>query len=844
MEPPTNLPPPPPPSPLRTRTSKQSAHRGDDARSDRWSQPLTDFVGDLRYAARTLRLAPGFTLAAVVSLAIGIGANSAIFSAVDGILLKPLPFPQPDRLVTLFQNDRKKGVDHDDVAPANFADWRERSSAFSGLASAEPFALNYSSPDGEEQIYNWNVTQDFFSVLNARPVLGRLLQPSDFVPNGERVVVLTYGSWQRRFGADPNIVGKHLTIGRAPVTIIGVLPRDFAYLESSKMEMYVPKVLDSAEVRLRNIAWYHVVGRLRPGVTLERARGDMNRIAAQLSTEYPATNAEVGAHVDRLDDTIVGDSARALLLLLGAVGMVLLIACTNVANLMLTRTARRSREFALRAALGARRNRVIRQVLTESLLVATAGGLAGAMLASWGVATIRALSPSSLPRIAEMRVDGRALAFTFAAVVITTFIFGLVPALRAAQPNASDELRSGGRAVGSERQHRLRALFVITEVALAMILLVGAGLLVRSFVSVVRADRGYRSDHVLAATVFVYEWNKTPGARRDFIARLVQRAATIPGVVASGATSSLPLDMAIEADKGIFTIVGRTVAVGEEPSAHMTSLTPGAFDALRIALRRGRLFTSRDDSSSVPVAIVSEAMARRFWPGENPIGKRVRMSFYSPLIEREIVGVVADVRQVALDAPVEPTLYVPHAQAPTGGVVLVLRTAIEPERVMRSVKGVVAELNPALPIAGMETLEELASASIKPRRFTLTLFVSFSLAALVLAVIGVYGVMSQGTAERRREFGVRIALGAQRRDIVRMVMRQGFTFAGIGIAFGVAGSATLTSLLRGMLFGVVPFDAPTFGAVAVLLLATALLACYIPAHRATRVDPLVALRAD
>jgi predicted permease len=825
-------------------SSRIAMHRDRQTGWGRWRQFLEDFAGDLRYAARSLRLAPGFTLAAVLSLAIGVGANTAIFSAVDGILLKPLPFSQPNRLVALFQNDRKRGVDHDDVAPANFADWHARSRAFAGLAAAEPFALNYTSPDGEEQIYNWNVTQDFFAVLNVRPLLGRLLQPPDFVPNGERVVVLTYGSWRRRFGADLKIVGRQLTIGRVPATVVGVLPEDFAYLASAKMEMYVPKVLDSAELRLRSMAWYHVVGRLNPGVTIDDARRDMNRIAVQLSAENPATNTQIGVQVDRLDDAIVGDAARALLLLLGAVGMVLLIACANVANLLLTRTARRSREFALRVAVGAGRGRIVRQLLTESLLIAFVGGLLGAGLASWGVSTMRGLSPASLARVTEMHVDVRALAFTFVTVVLTTFLFGLLPAIRAAAPTITNELKSGSRAAGTRQQHRVRALFVTAEVALAMVLLVGGGLLVRSFISVVRADRGYRSDHVLATTVFVYEWNKTPGARREFIARLVERARAIPGVVAAGATSSLPLDMAIEADKGIFTIVGRPVAVGEEPSVHMTSLTPEAFDALRIALRRGRLFTERDDTSSVPVAIVSEGMAVRFWPNENPVGKRIRLKFYSPESEREIVGVVADVRQVALDAPVQPTLYVPHAQAPTGGVVLVLRTAVEPSQLSASVKRVIVELNPALPIAGMQTLDELASASIKPRRFTLTVFACFSVTALVLAVLGVYGVISQQTAERRKEFGVRIALGADRRDIVSMVMRQGFKYAGLGIAVGVAGSVALTRLLRGMLFGVVPLDASTFGLMATLLLGTAMLACCIPAYQATRVDPLIALRAD
>ena len=805
---------------------------------------LERFLADWRYALRTLRASPGFTLAAVLTLAIGIGANTAIFSAVDGVLLEPLPFQHSDRLVSVFQDDRKKGNDHDDVAPGNFASWRERSAAFDALAAAEPFAVNYTGPDGEEQIYNWNVTQDFFAVLNARPVKGRLFLRGDFVPNGERVVILTYASWQRRFGADPAIIGKHLTIGRVPVTIVGVLPQDFAYLASSKMEMYMPKVLDSAEVRLRNIAWWHVVGRLRPTVSLAAAGADMRRVASQLSAEYPATNAEVGTHVELLSDTIVGDSARALILLLSAVGFVLLIACANVANLVLARTTARSLEFAVRTALGAPRGRLVRQVLTESLLIALAGGLAGVMLAIWGVATIRTLSPGSLPRVSEIRVDGPVLAFTLVIVVIATFAFGVIPALRASRPNLTDELRAGGRAMTSAGQHRLRRMFVITELALAMVLLVGTGLLVRSFLAVVRADRGYHTDHVLAATVFVYQWNKTPAARREFIARLVDRAGTLPGVVASGATSSLPLSMAIEADKGTFIVDGRAVTPGEEPSAHMTSLTPGTFAALQIPLRRGRLFTNADDSSGVPVAIVSESMARRYWPGQDPIGHRVKLAFYGPLSDREIVGVVADVRQIALDAPSEPTLYVPHAQAPTGGVVVVVRTALEPTRVARSLKRVVAELNPALPIADLQTMDDLTAVSLEPRRFAMTLFVCFSVAALVLAVIGVYSVINQATAERVREFGVRTALGAQRRDIVRMVMRQGFVSAATGVAFGILGAAALTSLLRGMLFEVVPLDALTFSMVASLMLGTSMLACYVPAYRATGVDPLIALRAQ
>lgn len=817
----------------------------DSRTTDIWTRlHLTDIVGDLRYAFRTLLNAPGFAVAAVATLAVGVGATTAIFSVVDGVLLKPLPFSQPDRVVSVFQDDRKKNVSHDAVAPGNFADWRERNRTFSGMASVEPFALPYTGPDGEEQIYTWDVTQDFFAILDARPALGRLFQPSDFLPGPPQVLVLTYASWQHRFGGDPAIVGKRLQMGAVPATVIGVLPPTFAYLQSFKMEMYAPRVLDSSQAVMRRPAWHHVVGRLKPGVTIAQAQADINRIASQLGAEYPETNADVGATVEPLLDTVVGNASRALLLLFGAVGLVLLIACANVANLLLVRTARRGREFAVRGALGAARSRILRQVLTESLLIASGGGIAGVGVAIFGVRAIRALAPLNVPRVSEMQVDARALLFTMFAVVLTTLVFGILPAMRAAQPAASDELRVGSRTIGSGRHHRARGWFVTAEIAFATVLLVSAGLLMRSFVSVVGADRGYKSDHVLAATVFVYQWNRTPGTRRDFIAQLVQRLSVIPGVRAAGATSSLPLEMPIGADQGPFTIPGRPVAVGSEPSARMASVTPGAFDALGIPLRRGRLFTAADDSVGVPVAVVSETMAQRFWPGEDAIGKHVTVGFDSPKVDREIVGVVADVRQVALDAPVQPMLYVPHAQAPTGAVSLVLRTSVEPRTLSRDVKRAVGELNPELPIADLVTLDELVATALTPRRFTLSLFVAFSVAATLLAIVGVYGVISQGIAERRREFGVRIALGARSSSVIRVAMVQGLRASMIGLLLGIAGAAALSSLLRSLLFSIVPLDVVTFGAVGGIMLLTAALGCYIPALKATRIDPLQALRAD
>ena len=520
------------------------------------------------------------------------------------------------------------------------------------------------------------------------------------------------------------IVGRRLTIGGKPATVVGVLPRNFAYLESSKMEVYAAKALDTSRPLVRNTAWHHVVGRLKPGVTLAGARADVNRVAAQLSAEYPTTNSGVGVTVDRLQRSIVGDTARALLLLLGAVAMVLLIACANVANLVLARTVRRSRELAIRTALGASRGRLIRQVLTENFLIARRrrlGGRGARLGERTGAARTQPRIPAARRRDANR---GRALGFTLGTVVLTTILFGLAPALRAAAPDAVHELKAGGRASATGRKRRQSGLFVAIEVALAVILLVGSGLLVRSFIAVVRADRGYASDHVLAATVFVYQWNKTPASRAAFISRLVDRVSAIPGVSAAGATSSLPLEIAIDKDEGTFTIDGRPTAVGGEPSVHMTSVTPGALEALHIGLRRGRQFTTADDSASLPVALVSEEMARRYWPGENPIGARIKFAFDAPMAEHQIVGVVADVRQTRLDAPVEPTLYAPHAQAPSGAMVIVLRTAMEPRLAARDLKRAVAELNPALPVSSIETLDELVNTSLKPRQFTLLLFIA------------------------------------------------------------------------------------------------------------------------
>jgi len=798
---------------------------------------------DVRYACRALRSSTAFTIAAVVTLAIGIGATTSIYSVVDGVLFKPLPFSEPERVVALYQSDRKKGTDRDDVAPANFVDWSKRNVSFAAMASAEPFAVDYQTANGVEEVYNWNVSQDFFRVLDARPALGRLFVPSDFALGPARELILTYRSWQTRFGADPTIIGRQLRLSSGAATIIGVLAPNFDYLADSKMELFAPKVLAGGERQVRNVEWYKIVGRLRPGVSIEAARRDLDRVAAQLRAEHPATNASVGVTVEPLGEAISGGTRRALGLLFGAVVVVLLIACANVANLALGRGARRERELAVRAALGASGGMIARQLLIEYLLVAGAGGAVGVLAASAIVRAIRLTSQHSVPRLADVRLDGRSLAFTLTVIVVTTIIFGVVPVMRAARVNAGGALRAGGRALGDGGKGRFRTALVVGEVALAFTLLVGSGLLTRSFVSVVRGDAGYATDHVLAAPVFVYRWNRTGAERVRFVDALVRRAASVPGVVAAGATSSLPLDIAIGADQGTFTIEGQSFAAGEEPSVHMTAMTPTAFDALRIRLRRGRVFAENDDSASAPVVVINEAMARRYWPGVDPIGQRMRFAFNGPALLRTVVGVVGDTHQQALDTPPEPIVYVPHAQSPTGAMAIVLRTRNAPRSVLRDFQRAVSKLNPELPLAGVETLDELASASLAPRKFVLTLFGAFTFAAFVLGMIGVYAVVNQRALARRGEIGVRVALGATPAGVAMMIAREAVVVAGGGIVLGGVGVVALVEAMHGVLVGTQPFDGSILAAVAIVMLAAAATAAWIPARRASRVDPLDALRS-
>ncbi len=814
----------------------------DETRDQYRTRPLEDAIHDLRYAVRTLRRAPAFGLTTILTLAIGIGANTAIFSAVDGVLLKPLPYVDADRLMTIWQHDMKKDS-RDPASPANFLDWRDRARSFAVLAAAEPFSLTLTTPDGPEMIRNWNVTEGFFAALGVHPFLGRFFEPGDFVPNAPPVVVISYESWQRRFGGRPSVVGTRLQLGGATATIVGVIPRNAAY--PAGREVWSPKILTEDDRQLRGSGFYPVIGRLRAGVSRETAEAEMRVIAQQLAKENPRTNANIGSDVVPMAEYLVGGVRKTLWLLVGAVGLLLLVACANVANLLVARTMRRARELAIRTALGAGRGRVVRLLMAESALLAIVGAAGGMVLARWGVAAIRALAPVDLPRVEEIHVDFRALGFALAVALVTSAIFGLAPSLRAARGDAQQELKSGGRgSTGGRAQHRARNAIVGAEVALAVVLLTGAGLLIRSFITLLRVDRGYQVDHIVSATMFTWQWNDGPARLAGFADQLVDRVRALPGVRAAAVSTSVPLAEAIGPQEGRFTIEGQTPSAdAESRTTRVVVATPELLDVLRIPLRGGRRFTRDDDARRTQVVLINETMARRYWPNENPVGKRIQLRYAGPPTSREIIGIVGDVRDRSLETPPSPGILIPLAQAPTGSIMVVARTANDPASAIPAIRAAVASLNPNLPIARTATLEGLTDDALRFRRFILLLLGSFAATALALATVGVYGLIAQSAAERRQEIGVRIALGARTPSVLRYMLRQGLGPASAGVAVGLLASAWLTRLLRGMLYEVAPLDAATFLLVPALMVMLAAAASLIPAWRAARVDPLTALRA-
>ncbi len=809
--------------------------------SDRRTNMIAALWQDLRFGARMLMKQPGFTLIAVITLSLGIGANTAIFSVVNGALLRPLPYPDADRIVTLWQRNNQSGAKESGASSANFLDWQSRSQNFSEMAAAEPYSLNLTGQDEPEAFRAWLVTAGFFQILGVNALHGRTFNPEEYKPGNERVVILSCGLWRRRFGADPNLIGRTLRLNGQQYTVVGVMPPEFEFPVGR--EMWAPRIVTERDKVVRGSGYMPVIGRLKPGVTLAQARQEMDSIAAQLLQEHPQANRERGVAVVPLPEQLTGQVRLALLVLLGAVGMLLLIACANVASLSLARAAEREREFAVRVALGADRARLTRQLLTESLLLALLGGFGGLLLANWASGAILSLGPGDLPRVGEAPIDGRVLAFTVAVSALTALIFGLAPALRFSKPDLNRSLKEGGRSAPGFTRHRLRQALVVSEVALALVLLVGAGLLVRSFARLLQVNPGFSTDKVLALEVHVWGLARTPEQRAAFFEQTLDRLAALPGVQAAGAVTALPFhDNAID-PSATFIIEGRPAPLpGQEPATYLTVATADYFSAMGIPLRRGRFFSRFDRQDAAPVALINETMARRYWPDEDPLGRKITARLFGQPISCEIIGVVGDVRHTGLDSNPRPELFRPHLQSPYGSMTYAVRAVGDPLALLPAVKKEIWAVNNRLPFTSTATVEQLVSRTLAARRFTLLLLGSFAALALLLAAVGIYGLISFTTRQRAHEIGVRMAMGAQASNITRLVLREGLLLTLSGVTLGVTGAWALTRFLSGLLFGVSATDPGAFAAVVALLLVVALLASWIPARRATKVDPMIALR--
>ncbi|MDQ3996175.1 MAG: ABC transporter permease, partial [Gemmatimonadota bacterium] len=723
----------------------------DEGRDARGVGLLEDFMRDVRFGARSLRRRPGFAAVVVLTLAVGIGGTTAIFGAVHGVLLSPLPYREPERIITVWTSDRVEGREQDDVAPGNFLDWRARQRSFATFAAARPYSMDYLGPDGPEHLGTWLVTEGFFETFGVRPLLGRVFMPEEYTAGRNNVTVIGEDVWRSRFNADPRIVGRQLILDSIPRTIIGIMPRSFRF--PPDREVWQPQVFDEDDRRSRRSTYLTVVGRLAPGATLARAQSDLDAVAAQLTREYPRTNTGVGVKLVPLPEQTVGHVRGALLVLMGAVGLVLLIACGNVAGLLLARAVQREREVAVRVALGAGRGRILRQLGAESLVLALAGGVAGLLVAFGGLAAIRALGPETLPRLDEIAIGPSVLAFALATTLGAAVVFGIAPAVHATPSDVREKLAAASTRSGTGRpRRRLQNGFVVVQFALALVLLVGAGLLVRSFVSLLRVERGFDPHNVLAVTVQSWGYYRKPELRASFVREATERLAALPGVQAAGMTSSLPFAARIGQDEAGFEIEGRPVASPDQAeSVRAAAVTSGYFAALRIPLRQGRRFAATDDATAARVAIVNDALARRHWPDESPLGKRIKVSIDRPPGLRTIVGVVADVRHGGLHEAARPTVYAPHAQAPTGANAFVIRTTGDPLTALGQVRAEFRAINGALPLASTTTLEALLDDSLRERRFHLALLGAFAVVALLLAALGVYGVMSHATSERTHE---------------------------------------------------------------------------------------------
>jgi putative ABC transport system permease protein len=814
-------------------------------------------MSDLRYAIRSFRRAPAFALLAVLTLALGVGANTAIFAVVDAVLLRPLPYPEADRVVTIV--NRWQGSPEADLSPAEYFDYREQTAGFEAVAAYSPGALVITGGEQPERVPAGFASASLFRVLGVSPRLGRAFTAEEDRPDASPVAVLTDAFWRSRFGADPSVIGTTITLNAEPATIVGVMPAGFRvpadFGGADPAAVFVPLGIDRSTVPNRGSHFLEGYARLAPGTSLDAADDAIaavaDRFVRQFTDAYPADMA-FGVSLVPLRETIVGPVRRALLVLLGAVGFVLLIACANVAALVLSRADARRRELAVRAALGAGRRRLLRQLVVESLVLAAAGGAVGVLLAAWATGALIGLTPPDIPRLEAVGIDLRVVGFAVLATLATALLFGLAPALQASRLDLYGSLREGGRGgTGGRAAGRVRGALVIAEIALALLLLAGAGLLGRSFLALSAVDPGYETENVLTFRISLPSASYPETAEViDLVDRFAQRLTTLPGARAAGAVTNLPLTGSL-GDLNFYP-EGRIIAEGGvSPRADWQVVTPGYFDAVGMRVLRGRAIGPEDHADAPGVVVISRSLAARFWPGEDPIGQRFTLGGGAGPGVVSVVGIAEDVRHAALSNEPRPEMYLPHAQFRfwnTGEVVRSLTFAVgtagAPASLAAGARSALSALDPSLPMSALQTMEQVRAASVARPRFLAALLAVFAAVALVLAAVGVYGVMAYAVSRRTQEVGIRVALGARPADVLRLVVAQGMVLALAGIAIGLAGALALSRVLASLLFRTAPTDPLTLAAVSVGLAAVALMACWIPARRATTVDPLVALRAE
>ncbi|MBS1807007.1 MAG: ABC transporter permease [Acidobacteria bacterium] len=809
------------------------------------------FWQDLRYGLRLLLKRPGFTVVAVIALALGIGANTAIFSVVNSILLRPLAYPSPEQLV-LINHDYPKIKLKASVSAPGYKHYRDNAKSFASIAALTGGNFNLTDSGEPERVNGGVISQNFFSTLGATAAQGRLFTPEEDRPGRNKVVVLNYAFWQRRYAGNPGILNQSITMNGESYTVVGIMPASFEFGREfgRPMDLWTPIAFTPEQLNFNRLTneYLTVIGRLNPGTTITQAQAELDTIATNLRTQYMqgADRTNWGLTTQAFSEMVVGDMRQPLLVLLAAVGLVLLIACANVANLLLARAADRQKEITIRSALGANRWRVIRQLLTESIVLSLVGGMLGLALAAIGVRVLVKLNEAQIPRANEIGLDWRVLTFTLGVSLLTGILFGLVPALQISKTNLAETLKEGGRSGSNIARGWVRGTLVVMEMALALMLLIGAGLLIRSFWQLQKVNPGFDPQNLLTMNISLPQ-NKYKEApqRAQFYQQALQQIRALPGVEAAGAVSILP--MSGNNSSGSFSIEGRQVPQNQSmPHGDRWAATTNYFSTMKIPLIRGRYFEERDTAEVTGVAIIDETMARKYWPDEDPLGKRIafeRDDQGNPKW-REIVGIVGHAKHRNLEGDSRVQYYLPHAQMPQGSMFLTIRVKGEPTTVTGAVRGVIHSLDKDLPIFRVTVMEQLVADSMAQRRFAMTLLVIFAGVALVLAAVGLYGVMSYTVTQRSHEIGIRMALGAQRSDVVKMVVRQGMMLASIGVLGGLAFAFALTRLMANLLFGVKASDPITFAVIAASLALIALIACFIPARRATKVDPMIALRYE